>query len=102
MSGKVWRKVLCHGNWAHAGTASAVGNAKCLVEVEVTHVGTKLTRSADSDLRVQIRSIHVNLPTVGMDDIADFLDRFLKHTMRGWIGNHEGGKLFLMLFRLHP
>src|SRR5437764_5084223 len=46
--------------------------------------------SAQAYLCVQVSPIHVNLASMGMNNFADFANRFLKYSMGGGIGHHQG------------
>jgi hypothetical protein len=70
------------------------------VEVDVTHVRANVGRPRDTDERVHVRPIHVDLPTVLVDDGADVRDRLLEHAMRGWIRHHQRREIRLVLLGL--
>ena len=53
------------------GPAAAVRDAEGLVQVQVRHVGAELARLGQADQRVQVRAVHVHLPAVRVDDLAD-------------------------------
>src|SRR4051812_22904494 len=80
-------------NWTDAGAAAAVGNTKRLVEVEMTDISANVAGTAEADLRVHVRAIHVNLSAVGVNYFADLADRGLEYAMSGWIGDHERGEI---------
>src|SRR5213078_503252 len=55
-------QVLGHANRSHARSAAAVGDAKRLVQVQVTDVRAEVGGTAQAYLGVQICAVHVNLP----------------------------------------
>ena len=48
---------------SNAGPASAVGNAKRFVQVQVAYVSANDARGRQRDLSVHIRTIHIHLHT---------------------------------------
>ena len=69
-------------------------NAEGFVQIHVTYVGTDFGGIRDPDLRVEVRTIHVNLTTMRMHDFADFLDRLFKYAVCRRIGDHQRGEIF--------
>jgi hypothetical protein len=53
-----------------------------------------------ADLRVHVGAVHVHLPAVGVDDLADLDDGFLEHAVRGRVGDHQRGEVRRMLLGL--
>src|SRR5436305_478750 len=76
----------------HARSASAMGNAEGLVQVEVAEIGAVIPRPRQPDLRVEIGAIEVNLPAACVDDVADGADLRLEHPMRRRICHHQHGQ----------
>jgi len=72
-----------HANRPDARPATAMRNGKRLVQVQMANVRADVRRTAQTYLCVQVRAVHINLSAVGMDDFANFLDRFLEHAVRG-------------------
>ena len=62
-----------HTDRAHPGPAATVGNAERLVQVQVADVGADVAGTAETDLRVHVGAIHVDLAAVLVDDPADLL-----------------------------
>jgi hypothetical protein len=60
-----------HANRPDAGTAAAVRNAKRLVQIQMAHVRADETGRGQTDLRVHVRAVHVNLAAVRVDDFAN-------------------------------
>src|SRR5437867_11106303 len=62
----------------------------------MANVGTQVTGTAEADLRVQVRAVHVNLSAVLMDDLANLLDSFLEDAVGRGVGDHERGEVVAM------
>ena len=76
----------------HAGTAAAVWNAERLVQIEVADVGADVARPCQSDQRVEVGAVEIDLPAVLMRDRAEFAHRLLEHAVGRGIGDHAGGE----------
>ena len=85
---------------AHARSAAAVRNGEGLVQVHVAHISANVTRTHQPHQRIHVGAVHVDLTTVGVNDVDDLADRLLEHPVRGRIGNHQAAKLLAMLFGL--
>ena len=59
-----------HADWPYAGATAAVGNAKSLVEVDVSDIRAEIAGPAQSDHGVHVGAIEIDLTAVGMHDIA--------------------------------
>src|SRR5437667_8942830 len=88
-SWKIRCEMLRHTNRAHTRAAATVGNAKCLVQIQVTNVCAVITGAAKADLRVQVRTVHINLAAMRVYDVANFANRRLKNSMCGGIRHHQ-------------
>ena len=82
-----------HTDRPHAGPAAAMRNAEGLVQIQMTHVRTNQARAGQSNLRIHIGAIHVNLTAMVVDDGANFPDALFKHAVRAGISHHERGQL---------
>ena len=67
---------------AHSRAATTVWDAEGFMQIEMTHIGADIRRPAEPDKRVEIRTVHVDLPTCTMHNIAYFANLFFKHTVR--------------------
>ena len=99
MAGQKFDEMFRHANRSDTRAAAAVRNAKGLVQIQMADVRADVRRPAQPDLRVQVRTVHVNLSAVGVNDFADVLDGFLKHTVRGRIGDHQARQILLVRLR---
>ncbi len=76
-----------HGS--NSRPATAVGNAEGLVQVEMAHVGTEVTRLRDANQGVEVGAIHVHLTSVGMHEVADLTHSRFEDAVGRWICDHE-------------
>src|SRR6056300_707442 len=100
MPRQVGGEMLRYSNRTDSGATSSMRNAERLVEIQMADISADRTRTAKSDLRIEVSPVHVNLTTVLMNTLANFDDAFLKHSMRGWIGDHESAEVLRILLRL--
>ena len=59
---------------AHSRTASAMGDAERLVQVQVADVRAVVAWPREPHLRIEIGAVEINLPAAGVHDIADRAD----------------------------
>src|SRR5580704_14861727 len=90
------RKVRLDADRAHAGATAAMRNTERLVQVEMADIGAVVAGPRQSDLRIQIRTVEIDLPTMAMHDVADFADVLFEYAMGRGIGDHHGRKVFRM------
>ena len=86
---------------AHARAASAMRDAKRLVEVEVTDVRADVPRTAEAHLGIHVRPVHVHLPAAGVHRLAHPLDVLLEDTVGGGVRHHQRREAVLVLLRPH-
>src|SRR5437016_3210960 len=89
-----WRQVALHTNGAHAGTATAVRNCKCLMEVQVTNISANEAGSREAHLCVHVRTVHVYLSAVLMHYLRNFLYRLFEYPIRRRVGDHDTRQVF--------
>ena len=77
-----------HANRPHAGATAAVRNAKRLVQIQMANVRADETRRSQTDLRVHVRAVHINLSAIRVDAGANVLDAVLEHAVCAGIGDH--------------
>src|SRR5438067_6253143 len=82
-----------------AGPATTVRDAKSFVQVEMANVGADIAGAAETDLRVHVRAVHVNLAAVGMNHVANLADRGFENAVRGRVGDHQRGEIVLVRVR---
>ena len=63
----------------------------------MTDIRADVARAGEADLGVHVSAVHVDLSAVLVDDLADFLDRLLKHAVRAGVGDHDAREIFFML-----
>ena len=90
-------KMFGNADWSHAGPAAAVRNAKGLVQIQMANVRAIITGTAEADLRIHVRAIHVNLTAVRMHDVANFANGCFENAVRGGIGHHQRGEIACVL-----
>src|SRR5580704_13096402 len=96
MTRKERRKMRSDADRTHARAATAVRNAERLVQIEMADIGAVIAGPRQSDLRIQIRTVEIDLPTMAMHDVADFADVLFEYAMGRGIGDHHGRKVFRM------
>src|SRR6202022_386592 len=80
--------------------ATAVRDAKRLVQIEVAHVGPIVARSSEPDLSIEIGTVEINLPAERVHNLADRAAVLLEHATGRAIADHNRGKLTGMLLCL--
>lgn len=68
-------------------------DAEGFVEIQMANISSEIAGAAETDLRIHIRAVHVNLTASGVDEIANITDAFLENTVRRGIGDHHGSEL---------
>src|SRR3546814_20059200 len=87
VAGKERRQMCADADRAHARPAAAVRDAEGLVEVEVADVGAEYTRPGEPNLRLEVRTVEIDLTTRPVDDVSNLGYRFLEHDMGRRIGD---------------
>lgn len=90
MAGKVRSQVRLDTDGAHTGSSTSMGDAEGLVQVQVADISTNVTGRGQTDLGVHVGSVHVDLASVGMNDLAGIRHSVLKDTEGRGVGDHEG------------
>ncbi len=83
---------------AHAGAAAAVGDAEGFVQIQVTDIGADVAGRGESDLRVHVGPVHVNLTAIVVNRGADVFDRCFENTVGGWVSDHQRGENIAVRF----
>src|SRR5215472_4351714 len=78
---------------AHSRPAAAVRNTERLVQIEVADVRTVVAGSRQTDLRVEIGPVEIDLTAALMHDIADLADLHLEDAVGGRIRDHDRREL---------
>ena len=79
-------------DWADSRPPAAVRNTKSFMQIQVTNIRTKVSRTAEPDQRIHIRPIHIDLAAMAVDYLADLPDPLFEDTMGGRIGDHQGAE----------
>ena len=82
MARKVWREMRGDANWPQPRPATSVRYREGLVQVQMADVSANGCRTGQPDLRVHVRSVHVHLAAVAVDDVADGADAVFEYTVR--------------------
>ena len=85
-----------------AGTATAVRDAKSLVQIQMANVRAIIAGAAKTDLRVHVCAVHVNLPAVRVHDLANLPDSCFENAVRARISHHERGQIARVFIRFPP
>ena len=85
---------------SHSWSAAAVWNTECLVQIEMANVCANLARSHESNERIEIRSVHIDLAAVLMNNLAEFANAFFENAVRAGIGDHTRRQILRMLMCL--
>ena len=86
-----WQKItkmFRHTNRANARTTATMWNAKCFMQIQMAHIRANFTGTRQANLRVHVGAIHVDLTTMFVNNVAQFLNAILKNSVRAWIGHH--------------
>src|SRR5215207_3227095 len=89
-------------NRADAWAATAVWDAEGLVEVQVAHIGSEASWSRQSQQRIQVGPVDIDLTSGVVNHFAEVNDAFLEHPVSGGIGHHDRSKLIMILRDLVP
>src|SRR5215831_10553324 len=90
MAGKKGSQMTGNGDRTHPWSAAPVGNAKRLVQIQMTDIRADVAGPTNPNLRIHIRAIHIDLAAVGMNDLANAPDIGLEYPVGGWVGQHQG------------
>ena len=85
--------MLSDADRADARTAATMRDAEGFVEIQMANIGSKISGAAETNLRIHIRTVHVNLTTSSVDEIANIADAFLENTVSRGIGDHDGSEI---------
>ncbi len=100
MARQIRHQMFRHANRANTRTTAAMRDAEGLVQIHVADVRADIGRPRQTDKRIEVRAVEIDLAAIVMHNLAEGFDAFLEHAIGGRIGNHEGGEIIAMLFRL--
>src|SRR5690606_41246876 len=92
--------MFLYADGTHAGTATAVRDCKCLVQVKVTNISTDESGSCESNRSIDVCAIHIDLSTVLVYYLGDFVHCLFVYSVSAGISNHVLSEYFRMLFGL--
>ena len=82
-----------HGHWPYAGPAPAMRDTKCLVQVQVRHIGTEPARTRNTHHGIHVGTVKIHLPTRLVNNVAQLDNTFLENPMGRRVGNHDRRKM---------
>mmetsp|Transcript_24618 Transcript_24618/g.44211 ORF Transcript_24618/g.44211 Transcript_24618/m.44211 type:complete len:333 (-) Transcript_24618:353-1351(-) len=95
------RSEVCRdADGSDSGSAAAMGDAECFVQVQMADVGTNESWTGQTHLSIHIRTIHIHLTTRIMHHINNLHNLLLKHTERRRVSNHERRHILSMFLHL--
>src|SRR5437762_3392362 len=100
MTRKKRRQVRLACNGADTRPATAVRDAKRLVQIEVRNVRAEVARCGEAGERSQVRTIDIDLAATRMNERTDLVDARFEDAVRRRIRHHDGGKIGGVLFGL--
>jgi hypothetical protein len=74
-----------------------MGDTECFVKIQMADVRADVPWSTEPYLCVHIRTVHIDLPAVRMNDLTDAPYVCLEDTVRRGVGQHERGQPITML-----
>ena len=92
------REMLGHADGPHTRAATTVRNGKRFVQVEVAYIRADIAGAGEAYLRIHIRTIHIHLTPIGVNDPGNLANAFLVHTVGAGVGHHQAGKITLVCF----
>ena len=100
MTREVRNQLLGNSDRPNSRSPTPVWDAESFMKVEVANIGSNEPRAGKTHLCIHIRSIHVNLPSMRMDDFTHFNDGGFINAMSGGVSNHECPKVCCVLLSL--
>ena len=85
--------MLAYTDGADTWATATMRNTEGFVQVEVGYIATKLTWLTDTDHRIEVGTIDINLTTMIVNDLTDFFNTLFKHAMSRRIGNHNRSQI---------
>ena len=86
---QVRRQVGAHSDRADPGPATTVRDAERLVQVQVRYIGAELTWARQTNHRVEVRSVDVDLSTGLVDERTHLGDVLLEHSVGRRVCHHH-------------
>merc|ERR1711937_1020216 len=87
---------------SHSWATTTMRNSKGLVQVKMANISSNQSWASKTDLGVHVSTVHVDLTSVVVDDLANFINLGLIHTIGGWVSNHQGAEVVLVGLNLLP
>lgn len=93
-------KVLLDTDGSNTRATTTVGNAEGLVQVQVADISTESARGGEANLSVHVGTVHVDLATVLVDELANLANLGLEDTVGARVGNHDGTEVISVFLAL--
>src|SRR5215831_11029138 len=92
----------CNPDGANPRAAAPMRDAECFVQIQMAHVSTNVTGTAEANLSVHVGTVHVDLTAMGVNDVADFANGCFKNSMGRRVSDHQSCEIILVDLSFHP
>src|SRR6476469_3734468 len=89
--------MYCDANGTDTWAAATMRDAEGLVQVEMADVCTEAARLRQTEQRIEVGAIHINLAARRMHQLTQLDDSFFEDPVGRWIGHHDRRQLITML-----
>src|SRR5210317_297533 len=93
----MWGQIFNDTYRANTWSAASMRNAESLMQIEMRHISSKFSWLTQTNHRIQVGSINVNLTAMIMNNVAYFGNCCFKDSMRRRIGDHDGSQFIRIL-----
>ena len=98
--GEVRSKVILDADGANSRATTTVRDTESLVKVQVANISAEGTRRGQTNLSIHVGTVHVDLATILVNNVANLANLGLEDTERARVGNHNSTKLISVLLAL--
>src|SRR4029077_9435011 len=95
--GQEWLEDLFDRDRSGTGASAAVRRGERLMQVEVHHVHSEVSRTNFTHERVHVGAVHVKESALGVEDVGDLVDVLFEYAECVGVGQHQGGDIFVHL-----
>ncbi|MNY08856.1 hypothetical protein D3C86_1417320 [compost metagenome] len=81
--------MFSHTDRTNSRTTTTVRNCEGLMKIQVTNVCPDITRTCESNLRIHIRTIHIDLSAVIVCQLCNFFDIRIEESISRRISDHH-------------
>ncbi|KAH3669817.1 hypothetical protein OGATHE_002629 [Ogataea polymorpha] len=86
-------QVLCNTNRSNTWTTPTMRYSESLMQIQMTDVGSQVSRGCQSHLSIHVRAIKINLASMSMNEPDSIPDCRLEHTICRWVCDHNSSKI---------